>query len=322
MNNALINTVTKFGTKLAVKTAKHAPEILVGAGITSMGVAVVHACKLTLKADYILDNYNERMDKIDEATEKSAENNDPFAEKYTEKDVRRDTAVAYFLTAKDFVKHYWAPIAEFTLGVACICVAHRILNKRVLYLAASYNGLQKTYNTYRERIKNEYGEEADIFGVTGVHKQPYEYTEVDEDGTQVDKTESVRPVNVGDLTDCAVIFDEMYSTEWTENALANLALIQKVENYYNDILGYKRDFVMWSDCLMDLGIWNRLPVEKKRKILGKGWVYDPANPRKINFGIIDVNRPILSENNADMIMGYEPSVWLDPNIDGDVATLL
>ena len=321
MNSTLVNSVTKFGSKLAVKAAKHAPEILVGAGITSMGVAVIHACKLTLKADHILDNYNERMAKIDEAVEKSSNVNDPFAEKYTEKDARKDTTVAYLLTAKDFVKHYWAPMAEFTIGVVCICVAHRILNKRVLYLAASYNGLQKTYNTYRSRIKDEYGEEADIFGVTGAHKQNHEYTEVQEDGTQVEKTEEVRPVNVGDLSDCAVIFDEMYSTEWTDNPLANLSLIRKIEAYYNDILGYKRDFVMWSDCLIDLGIWNRLPVEKKKMILGKGWVYDPNNPRKINFGIIDINRPI-TDAAKDMIMGYEASVCLDPNIDGDVATLL
>lgn len=50
-------------------------------------------------------------------------------------------------------------------------------------------------------------------------------------------------------------------------------------------------------------------------------MYDPDNPRKINFGIIDINRPI-TDAAKDMIMGYEPSVCLDPNIDGDVATLL
>lgn len=319
----ILNTVVRYGTKLGVKIAKHSPDILVGVGIAAMGTSVVHACLVTsTKAEEIVEAHEKRIQTIEKAVDISKHGGDEFSGKFTEQDERRELAVAYTKTVGDIIKNYWAPITEFAVGAICICVAHRILNKRVLYLAASYNGLQKTYNTYRDRIKDEYGEEADIFGVTGVHKEPFEYTEVAEDGTQTEVKRDIRPMTASDLSDCAVVFDEMFSSEWTDNALTNLDVIKRVEKYYNDILGYKRDFVYWSDCLMDLGIWNRLPIEKQRRIIGKGWVYDPANPRKISFGIIDWDRPVLSERNADMIMGYEPSVWLDPNIDGDVASLL
>lgn len=319
MSNSLMNGIVKGAIKFGIKLGNHAPDILVGAGIGLMGLSVVHACKCTTKAEPVIDNHNERIGDIQERVELAKEKKMI----YTDKDEREDLAKAYFKTAGDMLKLYWAPIAEFTIGAACILVAHRILNQRVLYLAASYNGLQKAHNEYRDRIRSEYGEDADIYGATGAHKQNYEYTEVAEDGTQKDVTKVVRDVKPSSLSDCAVIFDEGSSTSWTDNALTNLDMIKQAEDYFNNILGYRRDHVLWSDCLIHLGMWNGLDPEKKKKIMGKGWVYDPNDQkckdhRKINFGIVDFDRAIV---NRDMVMGYEPCVWLDPNIDGDVASL-
>lgn len=319
MNNSIFNSVVKATVKFGVKLANHAPDILVGVGIGLMGVSVAHSIERTTKADPVIDGHNERISEIEERRELAKEKK----MYYTEKDERKDLTVAYLKTGKDILKLYWAPIAEFTVGTVCILVAHRILNQRVLYLAASYNGLQKIHNEYRERIASEYGKEADIFGSTGTKPQNYEYTEVEEDGTQKEYTKTVRDVPKG-LSDCAVIFDEGSSTSWTDNALTNLDMISHAEDYFNQILGYRRDHVLWSDCLIHLGMWNQLDSDKKKRIMGKGWVYDPNDPKckehkKINFGIFDFDRAIM---NRDMIMGYEPCIWLDPNIDGDVASLL
>ena len=48
-----------------------------------------------------------------------------------------------------------------------------------------------------------------------------------------------------------------------------------------------------------------------------GWIYDKNDPNKdnfVDFGIYDTNRP----SNRDFVNGYERTILLDFNVDGNI----
>jgi hypothetical protein len=52
-----------------------------------------------------------------------------------------------------------------------------------------------------------------------------------------------------------------------------------------------------------------------------GWVYDKNNPvgdNYIDLGIYNIR----SEANRAFVNGFEKSVWLDPNVDGEIYSLM
>ena len=63
-------------------------------------------------------------------------------------------------------------------------------------------------------------------------------------------------------------------------------------------------------------------TERQKQLIGLGWVWGVGDNR-IKLGIfdVDVEKP-MSFAKRDFLMGYEPSVLIEPNLDGMVAELL
>ena len=95
--------------------------------------------------------------------------------------------------------------------------------------------------------------------------------------------------------------------------------LRQQENYANERLKRQGSLVL-NDIFESLGI----PKTKEGNIIG--WVYDEKNPERngvklhnhIDFGIFDINK----EANRNFVNGYERSIWLDFNADGNVMDLL
>ena len=311
-----ISVIKGFGARAAVKAAKYAPHILVGLGIGMTTAGTLMAVKNGTKAEHIIEEHKQAMEDIKEV-KKMAENKETI---YTTKDEIKDTAIAYSQTAWKIVKENWIPITLYVSGVVCILSGVNILNKRYIGMAASYAGLHKSYSDYRKRVVEEQGKDADFRYANGVRKESYDYTEVAENGEQHDIHEEFdNVVDPDKISEYAVLFDEMYSGMWTPNPVANMAQIKAVEKVWNDCFE-ARGFVYYYEVLRDLAIWDRLPAEKQKKLVDKGWVWG-CGDNYISLGIFDINKPMTSAK-KDFIMGYEPSVLIEPNLDGVVATLL
>ena len=308
----VISVVKNVGARVAVKLADNAPTILVVTGTAAMALGAVLAVKQTAGADDILDDHKERMKAIVERRKRAEEKK----EYYPVETQRLDTVKEFFKTGGKFVKLYSPAIIAEIVGATMIFTGHHILAQRHLAAVASYAAAQKSYDDYRERIIEEYGEEADAKALTGMHKESV--TTMDENGgeTVTDYDNAIDPESVDQFS---VLYDDMYSTSWTPNAVTNMAQIKAVEEYYNNIFE-ARKFIRYEDVLRDLGIWDRLPIEKQKIFVGKGWVWG-CGDNHISLGIFDVNKP-MTDARKEFIMGYEPSILIVPNLDGDIASLL
>lgn len=312
----LYKVAATTGSKVVVKLAEHSPKIMVVSGIGSMIAGTVVACKCTTKAEKLLEEHAEAMKPIAQA-KKAAEEKKIV---YTNKDAAKDTVLVYTKSGAKFVKLYAPAIGLTALGIALILTGHHILAKRHLAMAAAYTALNQSYSDYRKEVASKYGSEYDIKTANGISESPIEVGEVAEDG-KVKKQKIANVVDPNHLSIYSLLFDDMYSTEWTPNPIENMQLIKKTEEYWDQMLQYRSSgFVYLYEPLKDLGMWDRLPIEKQRQLVGKGWVRGCGDDH-ISFGIIDVNK-VVDQAKTDFINGFEPSVLLDFNCDGDVASLL
>lgn len=304
--------------KAAVKGAKYLPHILVGTGIVSVTAGTVIAVTNTTKANDIIEEFNSEMDKIERVKQMAEEKKAV----YTRKNEMEDKVKVYSRTAYNIVKANWVPITLYVGGVAMILSGFHIINQRYIGMAASYAALHKSYSDYRHRVVEDQGTDADFRYATGAKRESLDYTEVDENGETKDvHTDADNVVDPKSMSLYSVLFDEENSSIWTPNAVTNKAQIKAVEEYWNRPAQFEhRGFVYYFEVLRDLGIWDRLPIETQKALVGLGWVWGVGDNR-VSLGIFDINKPKTFAQ-KDFITGYEPSVLIEPNLDGMVADLL
>lgn len=106
----------------------------------------------------------------------------------------------------------------------------------------------------------------------------------------------------------ARFFDEQ-SPSWNDNSEMNLAFLKLQEQYANDKLKSVGHLFL-NDVYDMLGI----PRTKAGQVVG--WVYEENNPNGDNY--VDFG---LSEVGASrFVNGYEKSVLLDFNVDGEILS--
>lgn len=284
--------VTRTFGKLAVKVSKHSPEILLGAGIVSGVAATVVACKATLKAESILDEHKEQMEKINEAAE-------TCPEEYSESDKKKDTAIAYGKTIGKFVKLYGPAIGLGVISVGCILGSYGIMRKRNIALTVAYGELLKKYMTYRDNVKSKYGEEADkemIFGNTET------VVDTDKEGNVTDVKASETNEGVG--SPYARFFDSS-CPNWQTAPEYNFEFVNRVQEMFNNRLRSKGHVFLNE-------VYDALGFERTSAGAVVGWVWNGDGDNYIDFGIIDCTK----EANRRFVNGLENVILLDFNVDG------
>ena len=314
-----ISLIKGGAAKLGVKIAKYAPHILVGGGIAAVTAGTIGMVKGATHAEDIIEEFEKEMSTI-EAAKELAEQKKSI---YTRKDEMSDKAKVYGRTALNVVKKNWVPITLYVSGIVMICSGVHILNQRYVGLAASYAALHNSYSDYRKRVVEEQGEEADLAFANGVVKKAVDRMDIDENGEETSThVDEAKVVNGESLSVHSVLFEET-SCMWTPNPTTNQEIIKRVEDYWNEPAHFEhRGFVYYYEVLSDLGIWDALSTERQKQLIGLGWVWGVGDNR-IKLGIfdVDVEKP-MSFAKRDFLMGYEPSVLIEPNLDGMVADLL
>lgn len=287
----LENAKTKLvsvGGRAGLKIQKYSPEILLGVGIISFAGTVVMACRATLKAQEVLEEHSNAMDMIEEAIEVAA---DP--EEYSEEDAKKDKMTTYCKTAVKLAKLYAPAVALGALSLTSILVSRNILNKRYLAVTAAYNGLSEVFNTYRNRVRDELGDQMDRHFRYGseIQKVDTEYT--DENGKTKKKKEEVENIDPEKRCpdDTSVFFDES-NPNWDRNpefcraflnaqcAMANNILQARGHIFLNevyDMLGFPHtqvgSVIGWvkglGDDYIDFGLYNPENEEARRFVNGK-----------------------------------------------------
>lgn len=302
--------ISKYFYKAGFQLKKHSPEILVVTGAIGVVTSAVMACKATRKIDDILDETKKAVDAIHDCS-----TNEDFKDEYSEEDAKKDLVITYSRAAINFAKLYGPSVALGAVSLGCIFASNNILRKRGIAIAAAYTAVDTTFKEYRKRVVERFGEEVDRELKYNLKAKKVTEKVVDE---ETGKTKKVKKTEYtaedpNAYSDYARFFDE-YCNGWEKDPEYNLMFLRTQQSYANDLLK-SRGHLFLNEVYDMLGI----PRTKAGQVVG--WVYNEDNPvgdNFVDFGIYDINR----ETNRDFVNGYERSILLDFNVDGNIWDLI
>lgn len=305
--STVTNAVQRVAGRKLLLVQKHSPEILTGLGIIGFGATVVTACTATLKVDDILTDHKDQIEKINKVAEDPA-----YHDEYSEKDAVKDKTIVYIQTGVKIAKNYLPTITLGALSIGCILSAHNILSKRNVALLAAYKASEEAFNNYRDKVKDEYGEEKDRQLFYGLEKQKVEEITTDDKGKEKKTKKEIEVLSGQVVSQYARFFDES-NPNWTKDPEKNRFLITCVQNMMNDRLKTV-GHVFLNEVYEALGF--------KHSTAGAlvGWIYDPKDGKDnyIDFNVFDAS----SFSKREFVNGYERSILLDFNVDGVIYDLI
>lgn len=270
----------KLHGRTMLKIDKYMPEMMITGGIISGVAAVITTAYQTMKLQDVLNE-----------ADQNEEENKPLE------------------TALTLCKLYAVP-ATLTITSAGLSIgAFSKMKGRYLGAVAAYNGLNASFNAYRERVRQDQGEEKDkdyLYGRT--------YSEtVDEEGN-VQNVVEVEGVIPG-LSRYSVIFSETLpngavNPNWDENMNFNIMFLKALESQANDLL-QRRGHVFLNEVYDSIGF----PHTKDGSLVG--WVRGHGD-NFIDFGLynnkVDKYRQYVDNDKSCLI--------LDFNVDGVIFDLI
>lgn len=293
-------TIKQTMNKIKFKTVKNAPTILMIAGVAGVVGAGVLVGKSTLKLAKVLDESKNTIDSI-------IKNRDDDAVAYNEEDATSDLKTVKVNVVVDVIKLYTPAVILGGVSIACMIQSHNILRKRNLALAAAFTTASESFKKYRKAVVDKYGERTDYELKHGIRTEKVAVTETDENGKTKTKKETIDVID--GYSDYARFYDDG-CTGWDKDAEYNLMFLKAQQQYANDKL-IAKGYLFLNEVYDMLGI----PQSKEGQIVG--WIYNLENPTGdnfVDFGIYDVNK----ENARDFVNGYEQTILLDFNVDGNV----
>lgn len=296
--------IMKQVNRIGFKLKKYSPEIFVAAGIVGVVSSAVLACKATTRVQDILEKTKTNVDIIHDSV-----NNENIEQEYTEEDAKKDLTIVYAQTGVEFIKLYAPAVILGTLSIASIINSHRVLQKRNIALGAAYATVDKGFKEYRNRVAERFGEDVEKEIKYNIKAKKFEETVTDENGKEKKVKKTVNVVDPNLYSDYARFFDDGCKG-WEKDPEYNLMFLKAQQQYANDLL-VSRGHLFLNEVYDMLGI----PRSKAGQVVG--WIYDPENPvgdNFVDFGIYEADR----EKARDFVNGYERSILLDFNVDGNI----
>lgn len=302
----LMNGVTRTVNRIGFSLKKHSPEILLVTGVVGVVGSAVLACKATLKVNETLAEPKNTVERIHTAVEKGE---NEAGEVYTEEDGKKDLALVYAKTGIEFVKLYGPSVALGAFSIGCILASNNIIHKRNVALAAAYATVDNGFKEYRGRVIERFGEELDRELKYNLKTKEVEEVVVNEDGTESVVTKTVQTAEINSQSDFSFFFCEGCKG-WTKSPEINKAYVLDVQNWANDRLRTKGHLFLNE-------IYEMFGIPQTAAGHHVGWVYDSKNPEfhnYIDFNVYDID----DERKRAFVNGWERSILIDPNVDGDV----
>lgn len=284
------NAVTSRVGRQILIGKKHSPVIMFGLGVAGMVGTTVLACRATLRVDEILQEAESKRTLIDQLAKDD--------DRYSEKDRNRDLGLVKITTVRRITQLYLPAAALGIVSCASLTGSHVVLSRRNTAVMAAYAALDKGFKEYRERVREELGEENELAIRNNVTTQIVEV--VDNEGK---KKKEAGPV-AGMPSIYARFFDE-YSTSWQPQPEYNLAFLTSQQRYANDRL-LARGHIFLNEIYDSLGI----PRTKAGAVVG--WIVSEDGDNFVDFGIYDKR----GNYRGDFVNGRDASVLLDFNVDG------
>lgn len=285
-----------FLHKAALHARKMSPTALTVVGIAGVVTATVIACRSTLKVQPIIEQHKELIEqaKALRATEVVFEGK-PFP--YNEV-----VAKTYLATSIDLAKLYALPFAIGVVSIACIAGGHVVLLNRNAALGAALTATQKAFSSYRDAVKEKFGEEAE-------NEIRFSHTVEEVHNTKDGVVEQHHHYN-NSRSPYARMFDES-NPRWDRDAGYNLAFLVSQQEYATQRLR-AHGYLLLNDVYQALGF----PKTQAGAVVG--WATKNGDDF-VDFHMLDFESEPRRQAFAD---GDERSILLDFNVSGAVYHLI
>lgn len=295
----LPDAVTARAGHLSLVAQKNSPKLLFGAGIVLFGATIVSAAQATLKLDDVLHDIKEDREDIKEANRAHPEN-------WSERDVAKLNAYVSIRGVLKITRLYLPTISLGVAAIGCLTVSHNQLTRRNAGLSAALAATERALDKYRNRIREEFGEEKELKLWRGEGTE--EHPVLDDEGRE---TKSKKKVKIGGgHSPYARIWGRDTSSEWDPQPEYNLAKLRSVETYCNMKLN-SAGHIFLNEVFDELGL-DRSPEGavvgwRSKKYGGKDGF--------VNFGIFAEGTELQF---VDFLTGDEEHIVLDFNVDGEI----
>lgn len=302
----------KFG-RTSLVLQKHSPEILLGAGLVGVVATIVLTHKATLKLNDILETKDQTLSEID-----SAVINPKTSPVYSEQDAMEDKGKVYVQTGLKIAKLYGPAVGVGVLSIGAILASHGIMARQQVALVAAYNLLAEGYKNYRERVAEELGADVDKDFHLAMKDETRTETAIDEEGKKTKVKRKTKGSTGQKMPSIYSRFFDEFNPQYRTDRTMNKAFLIAQQNYLNDLLVI-RGHVFLNEVYEQLGF----PHTKEGALVG--WVLRSPEQMKaegrdghIDLGLFDVENDPARE----FINGTNPSVLIDPNVDGIIYNLI
>lgn len=292
---AFINNALTAANKVAFKCDKHSPEALVIFGAVGTVVAAVMACKATTKLSKIKEEEKELL----EECKKEAEENDLPEETLVKKE-----KVIKISTKIKYVKLYVPAVMVGAIALASILTSNNILKKRNAAIAAAYAAVEKSFDEYRSRVVERFGEEVDNQLLHNIKQEKIEETVVDENGKEKKVKKTVDVADPNTESDYVKYFAKG-NPYWEKNPAYNEMFLKAQQNFANDKLRANKSLTLNE-------VYEMLGFKHTKAGMVVGWVYDEANPVGDNFVDFNIHKVYLPTEDGGRELAYS----IDFNVDG------
>lgn len=297
------NLIKKWKDQIEVKTGraglviqKHLPEIELAAGIAGLVVTGIMIYKAGTKAQAIVENHSEEMNKIEQAKE-LAEQGEVV---YTEDEIKADKVNVYLHTALDFAKTIWPSALVGASSLALILMSHNTLNKRYLGAISAFNGVTEAFKVYRKNVKDRFGEEVDYELKNGIVKAVEMVETKDEKGKKKTEEVTVTKFDPNAVSNQAVWFKEGCDN-WDPYPPFNIAFLKAQQAMLTEKLRTKGHLFLNE-------VYDALGLSDTQEGAMVGWILGMGD-NCVDFGLYE-------DRNASFINGDENKILLDFNHDG------
>ena len=298
------NLTQKLGIK-GLYLQKHAPEIMLVVGLGGMVAAAVMASRATRNLDQILREKEYKLDQINDLTPEDA----------TEAEIQKAKVMTHVEAGLKVAKLYGPAVSIGLLSIASILSSHGIMAQRQTSLMVAYGLLAKGYEAYRERVREELGEEKDLEFHLGLRSKSYTVKETDEEGKTV-KVKKTKQVSTGTMPSIYARVYDSSNPQYKNDRMLNAIFVKAQERYLNDELIHY-GFVFLNRAYERLGFQ---PTPEGQLV---GWVLRKPDEMEeerrdgyISFGLE------RTEAGREFLRGENDACWIDPNVDGVVFHLL
>lgn len=140
-------SITTAVGRAGLKTKKQSPHIFFAVGIGGALISTVLACRATLKLEETVDEIKKDFEQV------------RLQKHDSETDYRRELSIAYIRGANKLIKLYGPATIVGTLSIAALTGSHIQMSQRNAALTAAFTAVSRSYDEYRQRVRETIGEE-------------------------------------------------------------------------------------------------------------------------------------------------------------------